>query len=73
MADEPENLILRFLRRLQEQNERIYDEIRDLKQRMTALETAEASHYTATMSRFDRMEVRLDRIERRLDLTEASA
>lgn len=73
MSDEPDSLTLRYLRRLDDRMERVFDELREVKQRLTALETSEAGHYAATMSRLDRMEIRLDRIERRLDLTDVSA
>ena len=65
MAD-IENMILVLLRRLDEKMDRIIDDVRDLKARVTGLEVGMAG----INRRMDRFELRLDRIERRLDLTE---
>ena len=67
MADEPENLILRY-RRIDDKLDRVVDDVRELKIRMTAVEENLAS----LNRRFDRLEVRVDRIERRLELTETT-
>lgn len=66
MATEPDNLVLVYLRRLDEKMDRVIDDVHDLKVRMTSLEEAVAG----INRRMDRFEVRLDRIERRLDLSE---
>ena len=67
MADEPENLILRY-RRIDDKLDRVVDDVRELKIRMTAVE-----ENLASLNRhFDRLEVRVDRIERRLELTETT-
>lgn len=78
MSDQPEDLTLILLRRLDARMERMEHSLDDIKQRMTTVETqvghltaTEQIHYAQTMQRFDRMEARLDRIERRLDLTDA--
>jgi predicted nuclease with TOPRIM domain len=68
MADEPENLVLRYLRRIDDKLDRLVDDVRELKIRMTAVEENLAS----LNRRFDRLEVRVDRIERRLELTETA-
>ena len=68
MADEPENLILRYRRRIDDKLDRVVDDVRELKIRMTAVEENLAS----LNRRFDRLEVRVDRIERRLELTETT-
>ena len=75
MSDEPDNLTLVFLRRLDTKMDRVIEDVADVKQRLTTLEiqvgqmvATEASHYAQTMLRIDRVEVRIDRIERRLDL-----
>jgi hypothetical protein len=67
MADEPENLVLVMLRRIDETTQRTRDDILDLKVRMTAVEEGPAG----VNRQLDRLEVRVDRIERRLDLSEA--
>ncbi|MGB0696852.1 MAG: hypothetical protein ACPGOY_14465 [Rhodospirillaceae bacterium] len=64
MTEDPENLTLRYLRRIDEKIDRVIDDIRELKQRTGALEEGQAS----LSRRIDRMEDRLDRIEKRLDL-----
>ncbi len=64
MHDAPENLVLVYLRRLDEKVDRVASDIRDLKVRVTSLEQV-----TGTIkSRLYRIEDRLERIERRLDL-----
>ncbi len=75
MSDQPETIILVYLRRIDAKLDRLAEDVADLKQRMTALEiqvanlaATKASHYGNTSLRIDRIEVRLDRIERRLDL-----
>ena len=79
MADESENLVLTFLRRLDARMDRIEPELRDLKERMTSLELGMASVRRELVgqaegdarlhARFDRLDDRVARIERRLDLT----
>jgi outer membrane murein-binding lipoprotein Lpp len=80
MPDDPENLVLVFLRRIDAKVDRLGEDVQDLKHRMTTLEqqvgalaATEASHYAGLASRLDRVEARLDRIERRLDLVDAPA
>ena len=68
MAEEPENVVLILLRRLDEKLDRLADDIRDLKLRMTLVENG-----LATLNgRVDRIEAWLERIERRLDLVHVS-
>ena len=66
-ADEPENIVLVYLRRLDSKMDRVLDDLRDLKVRMTAEEAI-----VGLNRRMDRVEGRLDRIEKRLDLVETS-
>lgn len=80
MSDDPENLILVYLRRIDARVHDLRTDMQELKQRLTALEIqignlsgTEASHYAQTMQRLDRHEARLDRIERRLEIAGASA
>jgi phage shock protein A len=75
MSDEPEDIVLVFLRRLDAKMDRLGEDLTDVKHRLTALEiqvaqltSTEASHYASTASRLDRLEARIERIERRLDL-----
>ncbi len=76
MADEPESLILRYLRRLDERTERIEQnvaditaDIRSLKGHMSAFLDSEVRQDGAIAA----IQIRLDRIERRLDLTSEPA
>ncbi len=78
MTEDPENIVLRYLRRIDDKVDRLGEDMRDVKHRLTALEigianlaATEASHYANVAVRADRTEERLDRIERRLDLREA--
>ena len=74
MSDTPENLVLVYLRRIDHRLERIEEDVRDLKYRMTLTEEGVAklnASYAGLQQRIDRLDNRLDRIERRLDLQEA--
>lgn len=77
MSDKPENLTLVYLRRLDEKIDRMAEDMREVKLRLTALETAvgnlaatEMSHYAIMADRTDRLTARIERIETRLDLRE---
>jgi uncharacterized coiled-coil protein SlyX len=82
MSDQPENIILVYLRRLDETMDSIRHDIREVKQRMTSLEAQTAQQHSGLASlhndfagqslRLDRLDQRLDRIERRLDLIPAT-
>ena len=67
MAEEPENLILVFLRRLDAKMDRLAEDLQEVKTRLGTLEL----QYASVSRRVDRIEERLDRIERRLDLVES--
>ncbi len=67
MAEQPDNLVLVYLRRIDEKVDRVLDDVSDLKVRMTAVEEA----LVGVHRRIDRLEVRIERIEKRLDLAEA--
>ena len=76
MADEPDSLILVYLRRLDEKVDRLLGDMQDVKHRVTSLErqVADIRVDMAGMSaRMDRIDGRLDRIERRLELVPAPA
>ena len=66
MAEEPDNLVVRYLRRIEEKMDRLVDDMHDIKVRLTAVEEG----LVGVQRRVDRMESRLDRVERRLDLVE---
>ncbi len=75
MPDEPDNLTLRTLRRMDEKLDRVLGDVADMKFRLTSLERQSAEvrlDIAGVSSCLDRMDVRLDRIERRLDLVDAS-
>ena len=70
---EPNNIVLAYLRRIDEKVDRVIDDVRDLKVRMTEVEERLAKvelSIAGVNRRIDRVEARLDRIERRLDLVE---
>jgi hypothetical protein len=69
MSNEPDNIVLIYLRRLDEKVDRLLDEMRDVKVRLTSVE----ENLAGVHRRIDRMDLRIDRIERRLDLTDAPA
>lgn len=69
--------MLVYLRRLDEKIDRMAEDMREVKLRLTALETAvgnlattEMSHYAILSERTDRLSTRIERIETRLDLRE---
>ena len=77
MSDEPENLVLVYLRRLDAKIDNVMEDMREVKLRLTSLEIAvgnaaatEMSHYAIMADRTDRLTARIERIERRLDLKE---
>ena len=77
MSDQPDNMVVAWMRKLDAKIDRIGEDVREIKQRTTTVEhqiaqvvATEASHYASLSSRLDRLEQRIDRIERRLDLVE---
>jgi tetrahydromethanopterin S-methyltransferase subunit G len=74
MSDEPDNLVVRYLRRLDEKVDRALDDLREIKQRLSSLEVSVAhvhGDFAAQSQRIDKLEHRLDRIGQRLDLRDA--
>ena len=67
MADEPDIIVLKYLRRIDAKVGGLSDDIRVAKLRLTNLEEA----FVGMPRRFDRPELGVERIERRLDLVEA--
>jgi archaellum component FlaC len=66
MADEPENMTLIFLGRIDERTQRMADDLKDVKVRMTHVEEGLAG----VNGRLDRVEERFERIGRQLDLVD---
>lgn len=81
MSDQPENLILVYLRRIDEKLDRARDDLQDVTRRLTAVELGLASvrREVAVLAegdahlgaRIDKVTERLDRIDRRLDIVPA--
>jgi predicted nuclease with TOPRIM domain len=67
MTDEVGNLILEWLRRIDEKLDRLGHQVRECRERLGHLEEM----YSSLSRRVDRMDDRLDRIERRFELQEA--
>jgi hypothetical protein len=67
MTDQPDNLVLALLRRIDDRTQRMADDLQDLKVRVTSVEEGLAGVHR----RLDRLEYRVERIERRLEITEA--
>ncbi len=66
MAEEPENLVLHYLRRFDERLERMEFDVHDIKVRLTHVE----ENQSIVHRRLDRIDDRLDRIEKRLELND---
>ena len=69
LSDEPDSLVLRYLRRIDERLERVEVRLQEVSGRLGLLE----QQYALLSARVDRIELRLDRIERRLDLADTPA
>ncbi len=74
MDEGPDNLILVYLRRLDEKLDRLAASMADIGRRVASLESKVVllhGDFAAQSERIDRIEVRLDRIERRLEIVPA--
>jgi len=74
VSDGPDNLVLVYLRRMDEKLDRLASSVSEVGRRVTSLETKVAllqGDVAAQSERIDRIEVRLDRIEGRLDVAHA--
>jgi hypothetical protein len=74
MSDGPDNLILAYLRKMDDKLDRLVASVADLGRRVTSLETKVAllhGDFAAQSERIDRVEFRLERIERRLEIVHA--
>jgi archaellum component FlaC len=69
MADEPDNIVLIQLRRMDSKLDRLIDDMHDIKARMSGVE----ENLAGVHRRIDRLELRVERIERRLDLADQPA
>jgi len=72
--DGPENLMLVFLRRIDQRLDRLEGDMSDIKLRMTATEEHLGSIMMSVAglnARMDKIDTRLARVERCLDLTDA--
>ncbi len=69
MTDQPENILLITLRRIDGKADALRGDMREGKARLGIL----ASQYASLSNRLDGVGLRLDRIERRLDLVEHGA
>jgi predicted nucleic acid-binding Zn-ribbon protein len=73
MTEETENLVLELLRKTRASQERMEQDVADLKVRMSTVENMlgqQQIQLAALNGRMDRLDERLGRIERRLDLVE---
>ena len=71
MSDQPDSLVLVYLRRLDEKMDRLAANVGDLSRRVTSLESKIVllhGDFASQSERIDRIELRLERMERRLDL-----
>ena len=81
MTDEPENLVLIFLRRIDQRQERMEQALGEVLTRLSRLEegqarvrrdqAVDAETVTHLQAQLDRYSERLERIERRLDIGDA--
>tara|TARA_R110002110_G_scaffold12692_15_gene60225 strand:+ start:3271 stop:3477 length:207 start_codon:yes stop_codon:yes gene_type:complete len=68
MAESPDNLVLTYLRRIDEKVDRLAEDMREVKSRLGILE----SQYASLSNRLDRLDERVARPENRLGLAEAT-
>jgi hypothetical protein len=64
MSDQPENIVLIFLRRLDAKLDKLADDMLEVKERLGHLE----GQYASISRRVDSLDIRLGRLERRLDI-----
>jgi hypothetical protein len=73
MAEEPQNLVLEYLRRIDRKVDGLVEDFRLFNVRVVATESQVAGLHISDVqqnSEIDRIKARLDRVERRLELTE---
>ena len=64
MADEPDSLVLRYLREIDRKLDLVREDVREMKERVSAIEHTLVRHQTA----MDRLADRVERLERRTEL-----
>lgn len=72
MADDPRDLVLEYLRRIDRKVDTVSDDVRSLTTRISAMEQHFAGFHSSDVDQtgeIARLKVRVERIERRLDLT----
>jgi hypothetical protein len=73
MAEEPQSLVLEYLRRIDRKVDGLIEEFRHFNLRAAATESHIAGLHVQDVQQsgeIDRIKIRLDRVERRLELTE---
>ena len=73
MVDEPQNLVLEYLRRTDRKVDGLVEEFRHFNLRVAAAESHIAGMHMGDVQQggeIDRIKLRLDRVERRLELTD---
>ena len=73
MVEDPDNLVLRYLRAIDTKLDGLVQDVHEVKTRVSVLEQQIGigqQQYASISSRLDRIEGRLERIERRLELVD---
>jgi archaellum component FlaC len=68
MAAEPDNVVLDILRKIDQRTDRMVEDVRDLKIRVTSV----GEGLAGVNRRLDRLDYRVERIEKRLELSDAT-
>jgi DNA repair ATPase RecN len=67
MVDEPDHILLQYMRRFDEKLDRVVADVQEIKVRLTNVE----ENLTIVHRRLDRMDARIERIEKRLELVDS--
>ena len=73
MVQEPKDIVLEHLRKIDRKLDTVIEDVRGLNVRMISMEHHMAGMYAgdvATTSEMDRLKLRMDRVERRLELSD---
>ena len=68
MAEQPDNIMLAILRKIDQRIDRIAENLHDLRVRVTSV----GEGLAGVNRRLDRLETRVERIEKRLELSDVS-
>lgn len=74
MSNEPDSIVLRYLRDIDKKLSRSVDDLADVKARLSSMESYLAAMHgdiAVQSRRSDTLAERLDRLEKRLDITDA--